>query len=96
MHCVSLYPALPKEANVGFIKRLKSRYPNTIIGYSAHEAPSDLMTIVCAIGCGAVLFERHIGLPTNKITLNKYFTDLTELHTSTFRWQSCFINKYGL
>ena len=78
MHCVSLYPALPKEANVGFIKRLKSRYPNTIIGYSGHEAPSDLMTIVCAIGCGAVLFERHIGLPTNQITLNKYSTDPEE------------------
>ena len=53
MHCVSLYPALPSDANTGFIRKLKSRYPDTEIGYSGHESPSDLMTIVCAIGCGA-------------------------------------------
>jgi len=72
MHCVSLYPALPSDANTGFIRKLKSRYPNTQIGYSGHEAPSDLMTIVCAIGCGAILYERHIGLATDTIHLNKY------------------------
>ena len=72
MHCVSLYPTNIEEANLGFLYKLKLRYSNTMIGYSGHEKPDDLTTIACAVGSGAKIFERHVGLETDEIKLNGY------------------------
>lgn len=75
MHCVSIYPSEFNDAQISFIKRLKKRYPNVPIGYSGHESPNDNSTIKVAIGCGAKLFERHVGIKNKNIKLNSYSMD---------------------
>lgn len=72
MHCVSIYPTPNDLLNLGFLKRLISRFPNIPIGYSGHEAPDNTDVSKLAVGLGAQLFERHVGLPTDTIKLNKY------------------------
>lgn len=72
MHCISVYPTDLENAQLNQIKRLSERYPNIKIGYSGHEKPEDYITSLVAVGVGANLFERHVGIPTKKIQLNKY------------------------
>ena len=59
MHCVSAYPADPKDLNLRAINVLRSKY-NCLVGYSGHEtsaniAPSVVLYNACAI-------ERHFTL----------------------------------
>lgn len=71
-HCVSVYPMENEQANMNFLRRLIRRYPELVVGWSGHEAPENTAVGVAAIGAGARMQERHIGLPTDKITLNAY------------------------
>ena len=75
MHCVSIYPTPNHQLNLGFLKRLISRYPHIPVGYSGHEAPENTDVAKLAVALGAQLFERHVGVPTDKISLNKYSMD---------------------
>ena len=72
MHCVSIYPTPNDLVNMGFLKKLINRYPHIPIGYSGHEAPDNIDVAKMAIGLGAQMLERHVGVPTDKITLNLY------------------------
>jgi len=72
MHCVALYPAPESAMHFNFIKRMKKRYPGVIIGYSGHEEPDNTLPAIAAVSAGAQMLERHVGLPTSTITLNKY------------------------
>lgn len=72
LHCVGIYPTPEEKQHLNFIEKMISRYPNTIIGYSGHEAPDNIDVIKLAVAKGAKIFERHVGIPTEKITLNKY------------------------
>src|SRR5690606_17155801 len=55
-----------------FIDRMKKRYRNIPIGYSGHEDPNDHIVSMLTVAKGATIFERHVGLPTEKISLNAY------------------------
>ena len=66
MHCISIYPSENKDLQISFIKELKERYPNIPIGWSTHELPNEFMPSVLALGCGATMFERHIGINSKK------------------------------
>lgn len=72
LHCVGIYPSPNDTLNLNFISKLKNRFPNVTIGYSGHEAPDNTDVIKVAIAKGAEIFERHVGLPTDTITLNNY------------------------
>jgi sialic acid synthase SpsE/quercetin dioxygenase-like cupin family protein len=72
LHCVGIYPSPNEVLNLNFISKLKKRYPNLTIGYSGHESPDNIDVIKIAIAKGAAIFERHVGLPTETITLNNY------------------------
>lgn len=72
MHCVALYPTPNDKMNMAFLKRLKNRYQGIPIGYSGHEAPDNNEPVKVAISIGAEMLERHVGLPTETIQLNKY------------------------
>ena len=59
MHCVSSYPANPKDLNLRVINTIRERY-KCLVGYSGHEtsaniAPSVVLYNACAI-------ERHFTL----------------------------------
>jgi len=71
-HCVSIYPTPPDRLQLNQIGILKERYPEIPIGWSTHEDPDDTITVQLACAKGAVLFERHVGLNTETISLNRY------------------------
>ena len=72
MHCVGEYPAPDEHLHLGQILLLKKRYPELEVGYSTHERPDNFEAVKIAIAMGAVLFEKHVGIPTERYALNAY------------------------
>lgn len=72
MHCVGEYPCLAENLELNQIDFFKHRYPNVPIGFSTHEDPSNMDTVKIVIAKGALLYEKHIGVPTDKYELNAY------------------------
>ena len=72
MHCVSAYPTENKDLAINQIQYLKNRYPGVPVGFSTHELPNNYKSIFMAIGAGAEIFEKHVGIPTNKYKINDY------------------------
>lgn len=72
MHCVGEYPCPNENLELNQIDLFHDRYPNIPIGFSTHEDPSNLDSIKIAIAKKASLFEKHVGLITDKYDLNKY------------------------
>lgn len=72
MHCVAVYPTPNEAAQMHFLDKLRKRYPGLSIGYSGHESPDNLELVRISVAKGAELLERHVGVPTETITLNAY------------------------
>ncbi len=72
MHCVGEYPAPDTHLHLGQITLLKKRYPTLQVGYSTHERPENVDAVKIAIALGAVMFEKHVGVATDKYALNAY------------------------
>jgi sialic acid synthase SpsE/quercetin dioxygenase-like cupin family protein len=72
MHCVGEYPTPNSRLELNQIDLFRHRYPKVEIGYSTHESPDNFEAVKLAIAKGARLFEKHVGVPTDTITLNAY------------------------
>ncbi len=72
MHCISIYPTPPELCQLNQVDTLISRYPNKVIGWSTHETPTATTPVKIAVAKGAKMFERHVGITTDKIKLNAY------------------------
>ena len=72
MHCVSIYPTPDENMQLNQIDQMRSRYPGRVVGWSTHEPPDDLTPVAIAVAKGARMFERHVGLVADGITLNAY------------------------
>jgi len=72
MACVAQYPTPSAALQLNQIDVLKDRYRNMRIGYSTHEDPNETTPVAMAIAKGAVLFEKHVGVPTDAYPLNAY------------------------
>jgi quercetin dioxygenase-like cupin family protein len=72
MHCVGEYPTKNETLELNQIDFLRQRYPGIDVGYSTHENPDNVDPVKIAIGKGATVFERHVGLKSDKYTLNDY------------------------
>lgn len=59
LHCVLNYPTCDENANLAFIKTLKHKFPDKIIGYSDHTLPKDMKTLELSTMLGAVILEKH-------------------------------------
>jgi len=59
MHCVLNYPTEDKNANLGMITDLRSKYPQAVTGYSDHTLPKDMTTCLMANLLGAAVIEKH-------------------------------------
>lgn len=59
MHCVSIYPMDPHDANLLLIPEMRKRY-SCSVGYSSHEMGN--VATLGAVAVGAVSVERHITL----------------------------------
>jgi len=72
MHCVSIYPTPAADCHLNQIDMLRQRYRNRIIGWSTHERPEETLPVQLAAAKGARIFERHVGINTEKFLLNAY------------------------
>jgi len=72
LHCIAEYPAPMEHLQLDFVTRMIRRYPDVTIGYSGHENLDDTVVVMLAVAKGAKILERHVGLPTELITLNNY------------------------
>ncbi len=60
LHCSSLYPTQPKDANLSNISFLKEKYQKTIVGYSDHTVGP--LASIAAVSLGADVIEKHFSL----------------------------------
>ena len=72
MHCVAEYPTVNEHLQLNQIDYYKSEFPGVRIGFSTHESPNNMMPVRIAVAKGAEIFEKHVGVPTENITLNGY------------------------
>jgi len=80
-YCISEYPPVYEDMNLGVIQVMKSRYPKAVIGHSDHT--QDLFTSFAAVSLGACIIEKHVILdkrqpgPDQSVSID--FRDLAEL-----------------
>jgi sialic acid synthase SpsE/quercetin dioxygenase-like cupin family protein len=72
MHCVAEYPTPDENLHIARIAALRSRYPEVRIGFSTHESPAHTEPVMLALAMGATIFEKHVGLPSERYALNAY------------------------
>jgi len=72
MHCVGAYPTPDAELELNQIDFFHDRYPGVPVGFSTHENPDNLLPVAIAVAKGAAVLERHVGLPTEKYSINAY------------------------
>lgn len=72
MHCVAQYPTADEYQEMNQIDFYRRRYPGVRVGFSTHESPDNLEPVKVAVAKGAEIFEKHVGVPTDTITLNGY------------------------
>lgn len=72
MHCVAEYPTMAAGLQMNQIDLYKNLFPGHIIGFSTHEEPDNMEPVKLAVAKGAGIFEKHVGVPTDTITLNGY------------------------
>jgi len=72
MHCVAEYPAPAEHLEINQVGFLKRRYPDLVIGYSAHEDPANTDVVKVAVAQGGWVFEKHVGVKTDEYSINDY------------------------
>lgn len=71
LHCVTDYPASPKNINLRMIKLLKKRY-NCLVGFSDHT--SGVGSAIASVAFGSNVIEKHFKLSEKSISLDKDFS----------------------
>jgi len=97
MHCVSIYPTPDEACNLRNISTFKKRYPEVTIGWSTHELPDEGLHVGLATALGARMQERHIGLETDEIKLNKYSStpEQCDVWLQAYDKASLILGSYG-
>lgn len=80
MHCVGEYPTADEKLHISQINYLQQRYPGVRIGFSTHENPANTDIVKMAVAKGATIFEKHVGLTTDKYSLNAYSASPDQIH----------------
>ncbi len=87
MHCVAIYPTPDDRLELNQIDGLRSRYPGVEVGFSTHEPPDETVMVQMAVAKGASMFERHVGVATEKIQLNAYSSTPVQLGRWLDAWR---------
>ena len=82
LHCVAEYPTPDSSLALNQIDLLRRRYANVEVGFSTHEPPEQLAAVKMAIAKGATIFEKHVGVPTERHALNAYSANPSQVR----RW----------
>lgn len=88
MHCVSIYPTPPESCHLNHIDVLRNRYSKHVVGWSTHENQDDTAPVTIAMAKGARMFERHVGIETDKISLNAYSSTPQQVD----RWLGAYVH----
>ncbi|MEQ1879285.1 MAG: N-acetylneuraminate synthase family protein, partial [Bdellovibrionia bacterium] len=72
MHCVALYPTPVEALALNQIDVLRETFPGLTVGFSSHESPDHRSAVQIAYAKGARIFERHVGITTDRFKLNSY------------------------
>jgi sialic acid synthase SpsE/mannose-6-phosphate isomerase-like protein (cupin superfamily) len=91
MHCVGEYPTSKESLQLNQIDLIKKRYIDVPVGYSTHEDPDNFESVKLAVAKGARLFERHIGLKTEKYGLNAYSSTPEQINNWLLAAKEAFI-----
>lgn len=81
LNCVSEYPPVYEDLNLGVIRIMNERYQHAVIGHSDHTP--DLFTSFAAVSLGAKIIEKHVILdkkqpgPDQSVSID--FKDLAQL-----------------
>lgn len=86
MHCVALYPTPDNKLQLNQISTFVERYRGVAVGWSTHEDQDNTSAIQIATALGARLFERHVGISTDKYKLNSYSSTPEQLE----KWIAAF------
>ena len=79
MNCVSEYPPVYEDINLGFIQTMTGQFPEAVIGHSDHTP--DLVTCFAAVALGAKLIEKHVTLDKRHLGPDQAVSiDFSELH----------------
>lgn len=84
MHCILNYPTEDKNANLGMIMDLKSKFPDKIIGYSDHTLPKDMKALEISALLGAVILEKHFTYDKT-LTGNDHYHAMDKEDLKVFR-----------
>lgn len=87
MHCVAIYPTPNDKFHLNQIETMRTRYPGVVIGFSTHEDPNNFSAVQLAYAKGARIFEKHVGVPTPEVTLNKYSASPEQAEKWLNAWQ---------
>jgi sialic acid synthase SpsE/quercetin dioxygenase-like cupin family protein len=79
MHCVGEYPTQNDQLQLNQLDLFRQRYPGLDIGFSTHESPDNFDPVKLAAAKGARLFEKHVGVPTERAKLNGYSANPQQL-----------------
>lgn len=91
LHCVGEYPTPEEHMNLSQLDCLKARYPGVRIGFSTHENPDNCDIVKLAIAKGATVFEKHVGLVTEKYPINNYSATPEQVENWLIAAQSAFL-----
>lgn len=86
MHCVALYPTPDNKLQLNRIAEMRERYRSVPIGWSTHEDQDNTSAVQIAHALGARMFERHVGLNTDKHKVNSYSSTPAQLE----KWLAAF------
>ena len=90
MHCVGEYPTARANYELNQIGFFNHRYPHITIGYSTHELPAELDAVKMAIAEGAMILERHVGIETERYSVNAYSSTPDQIDAWLHAAQSAF------
>ena len=79
MHCVGEYPTPVDLTNLSRINLLKKHFPDIEIGFSTHESPNAKSMSPYAVSMGCTILEKHVGVETEDIKLNKYSNTVDDM-----------------
>lgn len=82
LHCVGEYPTPDANMHLSQVDFLRRRYPGVRVGFSTHENPDNTDIVKIALAKGARIFEKHVGLATDRYPLNAYSADPAQVR----RW----------
>lgn len=74
-HCVAAYPTAAHEMELNQIDFLRNRYPNHVIGLSAHDSHKNddyIASVIIGYAKGVRLFERHIDIDSEGVMISEY------------------------